>query len=65
VCHGTIIRYTLAALAGRPLDGIKNGSISTLRLENGAWQVLTVNGLPLGASGTVDTARTHERGIAG
>ena len=30
VCHGTIIRYTLAALAGHPIDGIRNGSISTL-----------------------------------
>lgn len=49
VCHGTIIRYTLAALAGRPLDGIVNGSISTFRLENGRWDVLTVNGQPLTA----------------
>lgn len=44
VCHGTIIRYTLAALAGRPVDGIRNGSISTLRLAGDAWDVLTVNG---------------------
>lgn len=47
VCHGTIIRYTLAALAGRRLPGILNGSISTLELENGVWQVLSVNGAPL------------------
>lgn len=47
VCHGTIIRYTLAALAGRRLPGIVNGSISTLELEDGRWQVLTVNGVPL------------------
>jgi probable phosphoglycerate mutase len=47
VCHGTIIRYTLAALAGRRLPGILNGSISTLDLVGGTWDVLTVNGLPL------------------
>ena len=47
VCHGTIIRYTLAALAGRRLPGILNGSISTLDLVNGKWNVLSVNGLPL------------------
>ena len=47
VCHGTIIRYTLAALAGRRVPGILNGSISTLDLVDGVWQVLTVNGLPL------------------
>lgn len=47
VCHGTIIRYTLAALAGRRLPGILNGSISTLELEDGVWQVLSVNGTPL------------------
>jgi probable phosphoglycerate mutase len=47
VCHGTIIRYTLAALAGRRLPGILNGSISTLELDNGRWDVLTVNGLAL------------------
>lgn len=47
VCHGTIIRYTLAALAGRRLPGILNGSISTLELQNGVWQVLSVNGAPL------------------
>ncbi|MGB3910025.1 MAG: histidine phosphatase family protein [Pseudolysinimonas sp.] len=47
VCHGTIIRYTLARLAGRPVPGIDNGSISMLRLENESWQVATVNGIPL------------------
>jgi uncharacterized phosphatase len=47
VCHGTIIRYTLAALADRPVDGIVNGSISTFRLQDGGWEVLTVNGRPL------------------
>lgn len=47
VCHGTIIRYTLAALAGRRLPGIMNGSISTLDLDHGHWDVLSVNGVPL------------------
>ena len=47
VCHGTIIRYTLARLAGRPVPGIDNGSISMLRLENESWRVATVNGIPL------------------
>ena len=47
VAHGTIIRYTLAALAGRPLDAIKNGSISTFRLDGDRWEVLTVNDQPL------------------
>lgn len=46
VCHGTIIRYTLAALAGRPVEGIRNGAVSTFRLEGDAWEVLTVNGEP-------------------
>ncbi|MBG6053674.1 putative phosphoglycerate mutase [Salinibacterium sp. CAN_S4] len=47
VCHGTIIRYTLASLAGRTLDGILNGSISTFRVAGDGWDVLTVNGQPL------------------
>ena len=47
VCHGTIIRYTLASLAGRRLPGILNGSISTFERSADMWDVLTVNGLPL------------------
>ncbi|HXR43841.1 MAG TPA: histidine phosphatase family protein [Pseudolysinimonas sp.] len=47
VAHGTIIRYTLAALAGRPLDGIRNGTISTFERDGDGWKVLTVNGEPL------------------
>ncbi|MCW4384873.1 histidine phosphatase family protein [Salinibacterium sp. SYSU T00001] len=47
VCHGTIIRYTLAKLAGRPLDQIMNGSISTLDYRDEAWRVLSVNGVEL------------------
>jgi uncharacterized phosphatase len=44
VCHGTIIRYTLASLADRTFDHILNGSVSTVDLVQGSWQVLTVNG---------------------
>src|SRR5690554_996878 len=44
VCHGTIIRYTLAALADRAFDHILNGSVSTVDLVDGAWRILTVNG---------------------
>jgi len=47
VCHGTIIRYTLAALAGRRLPGITNGSCSMFVLDGDAWEVLSVNGMPL------------------
>ena len=68
VAHGTIIRYTLAALAGRPLDAIRNGSISTFRLEGDRWEVLTVNGQPLvpldGTQGTAAPA-PDPRGSAG
>jgi probable phosphoglycerate mutase len=56
VAHGTIIRYTLAALAGRPLDAIRNGSISTFRLEGDRWEVLTVNGEPLVPLGEAPSA---------
>lgn len=48
VCHGTIIRYTLARLAGRPVPGIDNGSVSMVRGSPGSWEVATVNGIPLG-----------------
>ena len=47
VCHGTIIRYTLAALAGRRLPGIVNGSCSIFDRVDDTWDVLTVNGMPL------------------
>jgi probable phosphoglycerate mutase len=68
VCHGTIIRYTLAALAGHTIDGIRNGSISTLEPVGvsgdgpAQWQVLTVNGEPIAAE---STATPDARGIAG
>ncbi len=47
VCHGTIIRYTLARLAGRPVPGIDNGSVSMVRASGAGWEVATVNGIPL------------------
>jgi uncharacterized phosphatase len=43
VCHGTLIRYTLASLAGRPFDSIRNGSVATFELVDSEWRVLTVN----------------------
>lgn len=47
VCHGTIIRYTLARLAGRAVPGIDNGSVSMLSHDGTGWTVRTVNGIPL------------------
>jgi uncharacterized phosphatase len=44
VCHGTLIRYTLASLLEHPIDQITNGSVSTLERTDAAWRVLTVNG---------------------
>ena len=64
VCHGTIIRYTLAALAEQPIDGIRNGSISTLERVGDTWRVLTVNGEPIAAN-TAPSATPDARGIAG
>ena len=55
VCHGTLIRYTLASLAGHPIEGIRNGSVSTFRLDGDRWSVLTVNGSPLLAVADADT----------
>ncbi|MGO2658219.1 histidine phosphatase family protein [Mycetocola reblochoni] len=47
VCHGTIIRYTLAEIAGRELPPIRNGAVSTVEHDGAAWDVTTVNDLPL------------------
>lgn len=47
VCHGTLIRSTLQHLAGRIVDQILNGAISTLERGDNAWRVLTVNGQEL------------------
>lgn len=44
VCHGTIIRYTLSALAGCTFDSILNGSVSLLDNDEGPWKVRSVNG---------------------
>jgi uncharacterized phosphatase len=54
VCHGTIIRFTLARLAGQPIDSILNGSVATLERAEHGWQVLTVNGAPLVEAAGVD-----------
>jgi uncharacterized phosphatase len=43
VCHGTIIRYTLGALAGQKLDTIRNGSTATFDRIGEGWRVHTVN----------------------
>ncbi len=64
VAHGTIIRYTLAALAGRPLEGIRNGTISTFDRVDDHWEVFTVNGAPLTDDGH-DSVEEHRPGIAG
>jgi probable phosphoglycerate mutase len=47
VCHGTIIRHTLSALAGRKLDQINNGSTATFERMGEGWRVHTVNDEPL------------------
>lgn len=61
ICHGTIIRYTLAALAGRPVPGIDNGAISLVRGVPGAWEVATVNGIPLADIPEAHAARQPSR----
>jgi uncharacterized phosphatase len=43
VCHGTLIRYTLGALAGRQFDPIRNGSVATFEYAADERHVLTVN----------------------
>ncbi|WP_245884409.1 histidine phosphatase family protein [Glaciihabitans tibetensis] len=49
VCHGSLIRYTLASLAGRPFDSIRNGSVATFERVGAEWRVLTVNDEPVEA----------------
>ena len=49
VCHGTLIRYTLAALAARRFEAIRNGSVATFERAGDAWRVLTVNDEPVAA----------------
>ncbi|MBG6107011.1 histidine phosphatase family protein [Frigoribacterium sp. CG_9.8] len=43
VCHGTIIRCTLGALAGQKLPAIENGSTATFDRLGEGWRVHTVN----------------------
>ncbi|MDO5744582.1 MAG: histidine phosphatase family protein [Micrococcaceae bacterium] len=50
VCHGTIIRYTLSALAGHRFDSIHNGSISLIDNDSGTWKVRSVNGEPISST---------------
>lgn len=47
VCHGTLIRYTLSALAGREFDQIRNGSVATFDRLGEGWRVLSVNDEPV------------------
>jgi uncharacterized phosphatase len=61
VCHGTIIRYTLARLAGRPVPGIDNGSVSMVRTGTFGWDVVTVNGIPLDEIPVEHAARQPSR----
>jgi uncharacterized phosphatase len=51
----------LDAVAGRPVPGIDNGSISLLRLENDHWEVATVNGIPLDEIPVEHAARQPSR----
>jgi probable phosphoglycerate mutase len=62
VAHGTLIRYTLASLAGHPIEGILNGTISTVDRVDGRWEVLTVNGSPCEPA---DDEGRHWPGMAG
>jgi uncharacterized phosphatase len=50
VCHGTIIRFTLAAILGREVGHIHNAAANTLEWADGGWRVLTINGEPVGAA---------------
>ncbi|MCU1529592.1 MAG: hypothetical protein JWP75_3355 [Frondihabitans sp.] len=47
VCHGTIIRFTLAAILGREVGHIHNAAANTVEWRDGAWHVLTINGEPI------------------
>ena len=49
VCHGTIIRFTLAEILGREVPHIENAAANTVEWDGTAWHVLSVNG------GVVDT----------
>lgn len=47
VCHGTIIRFTLAALLGSEVGHIHNAAANTVEWADGEWRVLTINGEPV------------------
>lgn len=46
VCHGTLIRHTLGAVAGRRIGPIVNGSVSRVEHTGTGWVLRTVNGEP-------------------
>lgn len=46
VCHGTIIHYTLNAIAGTDVGRINNAAVSTIEPVEGGWRVTMVNGAP-------------------
>ena len=54
VCHGTLIRYTLGAFAGRQFDAIRNGSVAEFEKDGSGWRVLTVNDEPVVELDVVD-----------
>lgn len=47
VSHGSIIRYTLESIVGRPLESVRNGAISRVARDRGTWRVESLNGAPL------------------
>ena len=52
VAHGTLIRYTLAAISGhdaRHYPRLDNASSSVVRFDADAWGVVTVGGAPADA----------------
>ncbi|BDZ51198.1 fructose 1,6-bisphosphatase [Frondihabitans sucicola] len=50
VCHGTIIRFVLAALLGREVGHIHNAAANTVEWTDGEWRVLSINGEPVAAA---------------
>ena len=71
VAHGTLIRFTLAAISGhdpRHYPRLDNASSSYVRFDD-AWGVLTIGGAPAGeALGVVEAAMAEadaRLGVAG
>jgi broad specificity phosphatase PhoE len=52
VCHGTIIRFTLAAILGQEIPHIHNAAINEIEWTGDEWRVLSVNGQPSAMSFT-------------